>query len=160
MVDGVALEAEGLLGVLKWIGEQPETRELPVGLFGSGSGVVTALDAAAMNPNVVRALVCLDGRADLAADLAGVEAQTMLLVDGCDARLVALNRWALDRLRCPSRMLEIASASHLGQNAVEWATRWTSEWFVRCLALEPGWHQSAAPFAPGEQDHAGVAISS
>ena len=59
----------------------------------------------------------------------------MLIVGGADDPVIALNREALDRLRCEKRLEIIPGASHLFEEpgALEEVARLARRWFVRHL---------------------------
>lgn len=69
-----------------------------------------------------------------------VTALTMLIVGGNDSEVIALNRDALDCLRCPKAMRIVLGATHLFEEpgAVEEAAAIASEWFRRWFAVGPG----------------------
>src|SRR5918994_1527455 len=77
----IGLLADRLAGAIHWLEQQPETRELPIGLFGASTGAAAALQAAAARPNRGRAVVSRGGRPDLAGQgVARVRAPTLLIV--------------------------------------------------------------------------------
>jgi putative phosphoribosyl transferase len=64
----IDLLAERLATAIGWLTHQPATSELPLGLFGASTGAAAALQAAAANPTLVRAVVSRGGRPDLAGE--------------------------------------------------------------------------------------------
>jgi putative phosphoribosyl transferase len=62
----IGLLADRLVGLIDWLGGHPETRSLPVGLFGASTGAAAALVAAAARPESVHAVASRGGRPDLA----------------------------------------------------------------------------------------------
>src|SRR3954470_7811842 len=58
-----------LVAAIGWLGAQPDTRELPVVLFGASTGAAAALVAAAERPDRVLTVVSRGGRPDLAGDV-------------------------------------------------------------------------------------------
>ena len=58
--------ASRLAAVTDWVAAQPATRDLHIGYFGASTGAAAALVAAAMRPQLVRAVVSRGGRPDLA----------------------------------------------------------------------------------------------
>ncbi len=62
----IGMLAERLVGTAEWLSQQPGTRELEVGYFGSSTGGGAALVAAAARPEGVGAVVSRGGRPDLA----------------------------------------------------------------------------------------------
>src|SRR3954453_20525324 len=111
----IGLLATRLVGALEWLGQSPETKQLPVGLFGASTGGGAALVAAARQPDRVAAVVSRGGRPDLAGPaLPEVRAPTRLIVGGYDEPVIAMNRDALDRLGSKIKKLEIVpAATHL-----------------------------------------------
>lgn len=81
---------------VEWLGDDPSTASLPVGLFGSSTGAAAALVAAAARPESVAAVVSRGGRPDLAGDALGrVVAPTLLVVGGEDRAVIELNKDAM-----------------------------------------------------------------
>ncbi len=77
------------MGLLDWLGTQPELADLPIGLFGASTGAAAALVAAAERPAIVAAVVSRGGRPDLGgAALPHVVAPTLLLVGGHDGPVI------------------------------------------------------------------------
>jgi dienelactone hydrolase len=134
----VSMLAERLVKVTDWLGWQPATRALHVGYFGASTGAAAALVAAAIRPDVVRAVVSRGGRPDLAGSFLGrVSAPTLLIVGGADTEVIALNRSALEHLGAPAKTLEIVSgATHLFEEvgALERVSELALRWFGRHLA--------------------------
>jgi len=117
---------------LNWLAGRPSTRALPMGLFGASTGAAAALIAAAECPELVRAVVSRGGRPDLAgAALERVCAPTLLIVGGDDVPVIALNRQAARRLRCPHEVAIVAGATHLFEEwgALERVTELAVDWF-------------------------------
>jgi pimeloyl-ACP methyl ester carboxylesterase len=135
----IGLLADRLAGAIDWLEEQPETRELPIGLFGASTGAAAALQAAATRPNRVRAVVSRGGRPDLAGEaLAHVRAPTLLIVGADDTPVIPLNDAALRRMEAPAEMRLVPGASHLFEEpgTLAAASALARDWFVRHLALE------------------------
>jgi putative phosphoribosyl transferase len=71
------------------------------------------------------------------ARLADVRAPTLLIVGGHDRDVLALNRLALARLRCPTELAIVPGATHLfdepgaldtvAARARDWFLRWSSD---------------------------------
>src|SRR5207248_2756619 len=64
----IGLLADRLIGAMRWLDTENDTRGLPVGLFGASTGGGAALVAAAHRPDRVDAVVSRGGRPDLAGD--------------------------------------------------------------------------------------------
>ena len=110
----IELLAERLGGAIGFLARLPETRDLPIGLFGASTGAAAALWAAAEPDTPVAAVVSRGGRPDLAGPrLARVVAPTLLLVGGDDGTVVTLNRQAADSLSCDHRLVIVPGATHL-----------------------------------------------
>ncbi len=136
----IELLARRLLGVLDWLGAQPRTAHLRVGLFGASTGAAAALQAAALRPLGVGAVVSRGGRPDLAsAWLDRVRAPTLLIVGALDVEVRALNEHAAHRLRAPHALRIVAGATHLFEEAgaLEQVANLAADWFGRHLAV-PG----------------------
>ncbi|MFJ8787718.1 dienelactone hydrolase family protein [Streptomyces sp. NPDC102462] len=109
----------GLLGrrvvaAIDWLREQPDTRGLPVVLFGASTGAAAALVAAAERPDRVLTVVSRGGRPDLAGDaLERVRAPVLLIVGGQDQVVLELNKEAARRLVTPHSLRVVPGATHL-----------------------------------------------
>jgi alpha-beta hydrolase superfamily lysophospholipase len=127
-------QADRVSGAVRWTATVPSIADLPLGLLGMSTGAAAVLGAAARDPQSIRAIVAYAGRPDLAADrLADVVAPTLLIVGGEDALGRALNRDALDLLRCKARLAVVPGAvaqfdetGHLVE-AARLATAWFDE---------------------------------
>jgi len=133
----IGLLADRLTGAIDWLERQPETRELPIGLFGASTGAAAALRAAADRPERVRAVVSRGGRPDLAGEaLEHVRAPTLLIVGADDTPVIPLNDAARRRMNSPVETRLVPGASHLfeepGTLAV--ASGLARDWFMRHLA--------------------------
>lgn len=140
----IGLLADRLVGAIDWLAKEPQTADLPVGLFGASTGGGAALVAAAQRPDRVAAVVSRGGRPDLAGDvLPRVRTPTLLLVGGDDDAVIPLNQQALDRLGSPEKVLTIVpGASHLFEEPgkLQDVARLAADWFAR------------HPSAPGEPE--------
>jgi putative phosphoribosyl transferase len=133
----IPLLADRLTAVIDWTSTRPETRDLPVGCFGSSTGAAAALVAAASRPDRVAAVVSRGGRPDLAIpSLAQVRAPTLLIVGGKDLPVLELNELALTYLQCPKALRVVPDASHLFEEpgTLEQVADLAAEWFGRFLA--------------------------
>ena len=134
----IGLLAERLGACIDWLGAQPATRDLRVGLFGASTGGGAALVAAAERPVAVGAVVARGGRPDLAgAALARVQAPTLLLVGGLDTPVIALNQQALAQLPGVQELIIVPGASHLFEEpgTLDTVARLARDWFLRYLPL-------------------------
>ncbi|MHB9003724.1 MAG: dienelactone hydrolase family protein [Coriobacteriia bacterium] len=133
----IGVLTDRLTTAIRWLGEQPETADLPVGLFGASTGAAAALASAADVGPGVGAVVSRGGRPDLAgAALGRVTAPTLLIVGGLDTAVIELNEKALRALAAPVKRLEIVpGASHLFQEpgTLEEVVALSLAWFERHL---------------------------
>lgn len=130
-----ALLTERLVKLIDWTEGHEIAGTLPIGLFGASDGAAAALDAAAERPAVVDAVVCRGGRADLAKQLRGVRAPTLLIVGGNDREVVEANSAAMKRLTCRKQLEVIPGATHLFQEpgALEAVSGLAGAWFDQYL---------------------------
>ena len=137
----IALLTDRLTDALTWLGADPRTAGLPVGLFGASTGAAAALQVAARHPETVAAVVSRGGRPDLAgrAVLRAVHAPVLLIVGGNDDIVIELNREALAELRGPRRISIVPRATHLFEEpgALEQVARLASLWFITHLEGQP-----------------------
>jgi pimeloyl-ACP methyl ester carboxylesterase len=136
-VFNIALLANRLVDAVHWVGGQPESARLPIGLFGASTGAAAALVAAAKLPRRIGAVVSRGGRPDLAGDaLDIVRAPTLLIVGGADFGVIELNEQALARLPRPKALEIVPGASHLfpEPGALEAVIGHAARWFERHLA--------------------------
>jgi putative phosphoribosyl transferase len=133
----VQLLAGRLVAALDWLGTEPRTGGLAVGLFGASTGAGAALLVAADRPAAVAAVVSRGGRPDLAGAVVGrVRAPTLLVVGDRDQTVLALNRAALQELAGPARLEVVPGASHLfpEPGALERVAELAAAWFLAYLA--------------------------
>jgi pimeloyl-ACP methyl ester carboxylesterase len=110
----IPLLGQRLAEGLDWQAEFDELAHLPTGLFGASTGAAAALVAAASRPERVAAVVSRGGRPDLAPSaLPRVRAPTLLIVGGMDYDVLALNRWAAERMTCEHALQVVPGATHL-----------------------------------------------
>lgn len=123
---------ERVLAVTRWLNDEPEASDLPVGYFATGIGSAAALLVAAEKKDRISAIVSYAGRPDLAGTaLNKVYAPSLLMVGSSDKETLALNRWAYWRMEC-ERHLEVLPelSGGLEQGRFhEAATRLAAEWF-------------------------------
>src|SRR5438477_7770908 len=130
----IGLLADRLIGAMRWLDTQDDTRGLGVGLFGASTGGGAALVAAARRPDRVAAVVSRGGRPDLAADdLPVVRCPVLLIVGGDDDVVIGLNDAALRRLGSAVKELRIVpGASHLFEEPgkLDEVARLAAGWFT------------------------------
>lgn len=128
----IPLLAERLVGAIDWVREQPETRDLKIGLFGASTGAAAALVAATHRPEAVGAVVSRGGRPDLAgACLPDVRAPVLLIVGGNDAPVIEMNQQAARQLKAENRLTIVPGATHLFEEPgkLEEVAALAREWF-------------------------------
>lgn len=135
----IRLLAERVISAAGWIGKEPLTRNLRLGLFGASTGAAAALVATARLATQVKAIVSRGGRPDLAGDaLDHIRTPTLLIVGGVDYAVLELNEQALARLRGPKALEIVPGASHLfpEPGALEAVIDHASRWFQLYLGSE------------------------
>jgi len=121
-----------LLTTTRWLQEQRETKDLPIGYFGASTGAAAALKAAAVLRGSIGAVVSRGGRPDLAGpDLAQVEAPTLLIVGGEDDIVIELNQHAYERMKTEKELSIVPGATHLFEEpgALEEVAQLARHWF-------------------------------
>ncbi|MBB4744746.1 pimeloyl-ACP methyl ester carboxylesterase [Actinoplanes octamycinicus] len=136
----VGLLADRLVGLVDWLGVQPATAGLPLGLFGASTGAAAALLAAAARPDSVRTVVSRGGRPDLAGPgLIEVRVPTLLIVGERDDEVLELNEEARNTMRAHAELRIIPSATHLFEEpgTLETVAEEAGEWFAAFLTSVP-----------------------
>lgn len=132
----IALLGGRVIEAVDWLGLQRATAPLPLGLFGASTGAAAAIVAAAYRPDLVRAVVSRGGRPDLAAGaLDQIAAPTLLIVGGDDTDVLALNRRAMARMHCQTKLEIVPGAGHLFEEpgTLELALNAAIGWFAAHL---------------------------
>ncbi len=132
----IPMLADRLVVAIDWLGVQPETSKLPVGLCGASTGGGAALVAAAERPERVRAVVSRGGRPDLAGDsLASVKAPTLLIVGSLDPIVIALNEQAKRQMSTDVELTIVPGATHLFEEpgTLEQVADHARDWFLQRL---------------------------
>jgi putative phosphoribosyl transferase len=136
----IELLARRFIAVTSWLAQQPDTRDLKIGYFGSSTGAAAALIAAA-RLNLAKAIVTRGGRSDLAGEnvLHQVKAPTLLIVGGEDRPVIAMNEGALASLNNAEakQLAVIPNATHLFEEPekMEEVAQIAATWF-ECYLLE------------------------
>lgn len=138
----IDLLAQRVIGAADWLGEQPPTGRLKLGLFGASTGAAAALTAAAERTGKVGAVVSRGGRPDLAfKSLPQVEAPTLLIVGELDMQVIPLNERALANMNAglEKQLVIVPGASHLFKEpgTLEQVARLARDWFTQHLANRP-----------------------
>jgi putative phosphoribosyl transferase len=116
--------AQRFIDIAQWTARNRTTTSMPLGYIASSGAAAGAIVAAAARPDLVTAVVAIDGRTDLAVEsLRALKAPTLLVVK--DMPVLRMNREALTRLR-GERRLEIVHGEDghaidcVAQKAVHW----------------------------------------
>jgi putative phosphoribosyl transferase len=134
----IAVLARRLHAAANWLGTEPLSAPLPLGLFGASTGAAAALRLAAESGTGIAAVVSRGGRPDLAGTaLAQVVSPTLLIVGGEDHAVLDLNRQVFDQLSCEKALEIVPGATHLFEEpgALEQVASLASNWFVRHFEL-------------------------
>lgn len=135
----IGLLTSRLADAARWLAREPQTRNLPVGLFGASTGAAAALEVAAAMPEAIRGVVSRGGRPDLASPsaLRTVKAPTLLIVGGDDSGVIELNQQAYAALGCVKHLAIVPGATHLFEEpgTLEEVARLAAEWFTRHLVV-------------------------
>jgi pimeloyl-ACP methyl ester carboxylesterase len=137
----IPLLSQRLADAIRWLREQPQGADLPLGLFGSSTGAAAALIVAARMPGQIDAVVSRGGRVDLAGEYLGkVEAPTLMIVGGADHEVLRLNRAAREQLHGIVEIAIVEGASHLFEEpgALQQVANLTRDWFVDQLGRDSG----------------------
>jgi putative phosphoribosyl transferase len=133
-----------LVAATDWLIQEPETRSLKIGYFGSSTGAAAALiSSAKVGDAVVRAIVSRSGRPDLVEPsmLQNVAASVLLIVGSRDSQVIGINGRALKQLvHAKARELVIIpGATHLFEEPgkMEEVAKVAAEWF-ECYLLRNG----------------------
>jgi putative phosphoribosyl transferase len=124
--------------VTKWLLQEPQTKNLEIGYFGSNTGAAAAISAAANfsnSNNIVKALVLRGGRLDLVEEqLSKIIAPILLIAGGSDdTTVIGINKIAIKALKnAKDRELAlIPGAGHLFEepDKLEEVAKIAAEWF-------------------------------
>ena len=117
----------------------PASKNLEIGFFGASTGAASAIKAATLLPNLIKAVVSRGGRPDLVpGDLPHLKAPTLLIVGGLDNEVLSLNEQAYRNIPALKSLKIVKGATHLFEEpgALEEVARLSGDWFVRHMALE------------------------
>jgi putative phosphoribosyl transferase len=135
----ISLLAERLLAGVRWMQSEKGMQGLKLGYFGASTGAAAALQAAAIQPKGIAAVVSRGGRPDLTMDfLEKVKAPTLLIVGGNDRPVIAMNREAFEKLKCKKDMVVIPGATHLFEEpgALDEVARLAASWFLKHMGAK------------------------
>lgn len=124
-----------LVNMVEWARTSDLIGSLPLALVGTNTAAAAALDAAAVRPDVVRAVVCTGGRPDLALRLGDVKAPTLFIVGDGDPGILEVNAMATRMMSCPRELEVIPRAGNLFDDpgVLETVTAATAAWLRRYL---------------------------
>lgn len=122
--------AQRFIEIAQWIQRNDATKGLAIGFAGSSGGAAGALVAAAQRPDLVQAVVSIDGRTDLAVDVLR-EVRTPVLLVVKDMPVLRMNREAVTKLR-GERRIEIVHEA-----GIEAVVQKSVHWFADKLAMVP-----------------------
>lgn len=136
----IALLGQRLIEITDWLDHYLEY-SLPLGYLGINTAAAAAPIAASARVGLVKAVVSLSGRADMAVEaLHHVQAPTLLIVGGLDSVLVELNRLAYRHLphHCQKELVVVEEADPLfeASDTLTQAAQYAVRWFARYLGSE------------------------
>lgn len=137
----ITLLSRRLAGAMKWLADQSDAENLPIGFFGSSTGAAAAMIVAARLAEEIGAVVSRGGRVDLAGEyLSQVRAPTLLIVGGADSDVLRLNRIASENMTCTAEVTVVDHATHLFEEpgALEQVEALARAWFLRYLPTKIG----------------------
>lgn len=120
----------------QWLMKFEPVRNCRFGYFGASTGAASALNAAALLPEI-KAVISRGGRPDLAMDvLHRVHAPTLLIVGSLDHDVLRLNEQAFEALECEKKLALVEGASHLfsERGALEMVADLAIAWCRKYLA--------------------------
>ena len=127
------LLAQRFLDITQWVRRSRDLSTLPVAYIGTSGAAAGAIAAAAMRPDLVAAVISIDGRTDLAIEhLRSLRTPTILIVK--DMPVLRMNREALTKIR-GERRIEIVHG--LDEAAVEAVVEKAVQWMEHAAALVP-----------------------
>jgi putative phosphoribosyl transferase len=136
----IELLIQRLILATEWVKEQDMLKDFPIGYFGASTGAASALGAAALLGDQVKAVVSRGGRPDLAMPyLADVKASTLLIVGGLDFPVLEFNDEAYNALNSKIKKIVIVEgATHLFEEPgkLEKVAEIAGEWFIEYLKQE------------------------
>lgn len=134
----IELLTERLIQTTKWIEDFPETKDLNIGYFGASTGAASALSAAAVMGDRIRAVVSRGGRPDLALrTLPEVNSAVRLIVGSLDLPVIGMNEVALKALNnvLDKDLIIVPGATHLFEEPgkLKEVSELATSWFKKFL---------------------------
>jgi pimeloyl-ACP methyl ester carboxylesterase len=130
----IPLLSDRVKGACDWV--EHHHPESSIGIIGSSTGAASALIAAALKPDSVKAVVSRGGRPDLAGSfLPKVKAPTLMIVGSEDFGVIDLNKGAMAQMHCLTKLELVKGATHLFEEpgTLEQAASLAGEWFEKYL---------------------------
>jgi dienelactone hydrolase len=128
-----------------WLKAQPETRALPIALFGTGVESAAVLEAAAELPDRALTAVVWGARPDLAGDALGrIRVPVLFVTGGRDPGLLRLHQQAAERIPAANAIRVVQDAGPLFQEpgamdeALALATAWCDDCLRNRNTTDPG----------------------
>lgn len=119
--------------VTQWVRKEPRTQSLKIGYFAAATAAAPAIAIAAEYPEVIRAIVCCDGRPDLVPNhLERLRTPTLLIVGEGEAEVHFLNRQALELMAASQKnLIQVSGGTeHLeGPGERDELARFAADWF-------------------------------
>lgn len=128
----IELLTDRIVKVTKWLEHFEDTKDLKLAYFGASTGAASALNAAAILGQKIKAVVSRGGRPDLSmAYLKEVRSPVLLIIGGEDYQVIDLNQKAFNELICEKEMVIVPGATHLFEESgkLEEVARLSAEWF-------------------------------
>lgn len=132
----ITLLSNRLIEVTKWVQVNSLTRNFKIGYFGASTGVSSAIKAAVVLADDIKAIVSRGGRPDLAMDvLEKLVTPTLIIVGSLDTDVLALNKKSFENMHCIKKMKIIQGASHLFEEPgkLELVAALSTSWFEQYL---------------------------
>jgi len=130
--------------ITQWVLKHPQLKNLPIGLYGASTGAASALNAAAILQNDIKAIVSRGGRTDLAKEnaLPLITAQVLLIAGSLDTSVILVNKETYQKLRCKKDIIIVNGASHLFEEPgkLHQVAQLATYWYIKCLV------QPTAPY--------------
>lgn len=130
------LLSERLNEAIAWTELQDALRDLPLGLFGSGTGMAAVIMTAASHPTQLKAIVGRGGRTDLASRwLEQVTSPTLFIIGELDKSLLNPNQIASHKVKGESQLEVVGGASHLFSEVgkLDEVAELANQWFTTHL---------------------------
>ncbi|MGW0811898.1 dienelactone hydrolase family protein [Streptomyces viridiviolaceus] len=130
-----------IVAAVDWVRAQPETRKLPVVLFGAGTQADVVLEAAADLPDGVLTVVLWGARPDPDADaIQRLRIPVLFIVGGQEPELLRLTEEAAHRLEAPHAVRVVTGATHLFEEpgALDQVVSMAGDWCDEQLRSAPG----------------------